>query len=1268
MAEVKMATLNVQGFNIPEKRSQILYHMHKNKVRLLCLQETHFKSGHIPDRLGRYFTTWFHSSNPDSRSKGVSIGIHRSLPFSVQAVRVDPNARYLFIRGALLDQVVTVATVYAPNSGQVPFLIATLEELSHFAQGMILLGGDFNIPLHPLLDASTRRSAISYRQLSRLKKQLHSLQLCDVWRLQHPSDRDYTHFSSPHNSYSRLDYVFLSHFHLPRLSSSQVGHMYLSDHAPVYCTVTIPSLTTPRFSWRLNESLLLDTLCLSDLRTAITHFQSDHANDQTSQPIQWEALKSVLRGILISHGSRLKREKAAKLKRLLETLHSLEALHKQTLLESTLRELTKTRHEIRSLLDTSLRQYSQKCASTFYEWGNKPGRQLARALREKRSALFIPSINTSSGSKSFITADILKAFEKYYHDLYNIPTPSIPPHSPLPPLSLHDYIQNTSLPRLSEEDIEALESPFSEEEIAQAISHLPTGKSPGPDGYTARFFKTLKDSLLPILCKTFNSIAPNLGFPTASLSAYITVIPKEGRDPGLCSSYRPISLLNVDLKLFAKLLADRLALVLGPLVHPDQSGFMRSREARDNTVRAFSVINRATTLKKPLLLLSLDAEKAFDRVDWGFLRATLEQIGLGPAMMGRVMALYRDPQARVRVNGSLSSPFPIRNGTRQGCPLSPLLYILCMEHLLTALRSDPGVQGFTLGGSGHLCSAFADDLLLYLASPCTSLPAALSVIRQYSHYSNHRINMSKSVALPIALPIATIEGLKREHPFHWTTESFKYLGVHIPLNPGATFALNFQTLSATLDRDLRKWTTGTFSWLGRANIIKMNFLPRLLYLFQAIPLALPRSYFKKLDQMIRSFIWAGRPSRISSRVLVRRKRAGGLAVPDCQAYYVAATLTRLLDFIHGRGSKQWVALEEYGTATDIALYPWLPSNTFSPRVLESLPRVSRELIVSLDRYLKRSQIMAADGPLTPILGNPSFPPGMMTESFLGHHSPLPIRCFLSGTQLKPYMELVPPHLRTPLSQMQYFQLSHFVTTTGRSLRLARPLLPFEELCVSASPVYKAVSQMYSLLMEEAACEPPKFETAWEEELHTTIARSDWLTAYVMCHKMSISCRAQETNYKILARWYRVPVLLHKFYPTVSDLCWRCGTETGTMSHIWWSCPSLTTFWSTVIDRIALVTGVTYPNDPKGLLLSIIPTSRKSPARLLANMMLMAARSVIPKKWKNCAPPTITDWYTEILFVSRMEELLADSRDRSARYTAIWGPWLHFLNSRLYRED
>ena len=180
------------------------------------------------------------------------------------------------------------------------------------------------------------------------------------------------------------------------------------------------------------------------------------------------------------------------------------------------------------------------------------------------------------------------------------------------------------------------------------------------------YYKTFYEKLTPKFLAAFNSLREGKPMLRQTLGAHIAVIPKEGKDPTLCTSYRPISLLNVDLKIFSKILANRLITYIPSLIHPDQVGFTPGREGRENTQRVLSTIYLSQLYQNPLVLVSTDAEKAFDRVDWGFLRAILQHIGLGEGMQNWITSLYSCPTARVKINDVMSDPFPIRKGTRQG--------------------------------------------------------------------------------------------------------------------------------------------------------------------------------------------------------------------------------------------------------------------------------------------------------------------------------------------------------------------------------------------------------------------------------------------------------------------------------------------------------------------------------------------------------------------------------------------------------------------------
>lgn len=157
----------------------------------------------------------------------------------------------------------------------------------------------------------------------------------------------------------------------------------------------------------------------------------------------------------------------------------------------------------------------------------------------------------------------------------------------------------------------------------------------------------------------------------------------------------------MDIKLFAKIIALRLIPHLQKLIHLDQVGFMPTREARDGTIYAINVIHSALSKNDQSFILSTDAEKAFDRVDWTFIRLTLETIGLGPHMRSWTETLYSNPSAQIRVTGILSSSFSITNGTRQGCPLSPLIFILVLEPFLRTICAKPDISGIFCGTQEH---------------------------------------------------------------------------------------------------------------------------------------------------------------------------------------------------------------------------------------------------------------------------------------------------------------------------------------------------------------------------------------------------------------------------------------------------------------------------------------------------------------------------------------------------------------------------------------
>lgn len=208
--------------------------------------------------------------------------------------------------------------------------------------------------------------------------------------------------------------------------------------------------------------------------------------------------------------------------------------------------------------------------------------------------------------------------------------------------------------KLSNVEATKLVEPITEAEIRETITKLKNNKSPGMDGFSGEYYTIFVNQLAPILCKVYNYTL-NSGDPPKSWSeAIIAVQQKEGKDPIQCSSYRPISLLCVDYKILTLILATRIQNYTKKLIKPDQTGFIIGRNGTNNIRRVLNLQSIAANDRTPSMLLSLDAEKAFDRVDWLFLEQTLLEMGFGETFATWINTLYKNSRSKVRVNGCCS--------------------------------------------------------------------------------------------------------------------------------------------------------------------------------------------------------------------------------------------------------------------------------------------------------------------------------------------------------------------------------------------------------------------------------------------------------------------------------------------------------------------------------------------------------------------------------------------------------------------------------------
>ena len=861
--KLKLVSLNVRGLKNIKKRRALFNSFKTKDFDIICLQETYLAQKDL-NNIQNEWGSIVHLSEGSGRSKGLITLFNKRLK-NVQISMCFFNKRCLVSKIQYESSSFLVVNVYAPciQTEKQAFLNmfkGAIDKEMGECDNILILAGDFNIVQDNKLDII---SGDPHKEniVKSFKNTINDLLLIDVWRACHGNRKEYTWSKTKPFTARRLDYIFVSEDAFPFCKDSSIENFGFSDHRGVVVNLDFSCFKRGPSCYKFNNTLLKNLSFVKEMKNEIERIKTLGLDPHLS----WEYIKAQAKVLGQSFGRALASQKRRE-RIILESQIKEYELHlaNHPLDSETLDNLIKAKAKYELILINESEGARIRSGQKWAQEGEKSTKFFLNLEKQRSNNSTIFQIQNEQDQNKTLKnpMDILDYIKGHFENLYSN-------NDTLSNDGELDHIFCEPEVFLSEEDTDILNEKINEREILLALKTSNTNTAPGPDGLTSEFYKVFwKDIKDPLLSSFLYSFENN----KLSFSQYQGLICLHHKGKGLkrelIGNWRPISLTNVDYKLIAKALAQRLNTCLFKCVQSDQFAFVKGRQVADLLRELDDVIEYGKTHFPKSILLSIDYAKAFDTLSLNAVKKAMKFYGFGEVFCKWIDILLAERKSSVRNGGYISDYFEMERGVRQGCPISPLLFILTLELLARDIRKNNTIKGIKIPGqtASIKIKMYADDATLFLHD-VIDFREVLSRIKLFYQFSGLCLNKSKSVAMYIGE--TQNKGIVK-YGIKFVNK-IKILGIYYSNElPASSIVDNYEPKIAQLERVCALWGKRNLTIMGRITLLKAFGISLFIYLMQSISIKM--ELLERINKILFKFIWKNNSNSSNKKVIEKVKR------------------------------------------------------------------------------------------------------------------------------------------------------------------------------------------------------------------------------------------------------------------------------------------------------------------------------------------------------------------------------------------------------------